>query len=71
MLQELKLGSSTYYKWIHELECKDDPALIAKIREIQERENFNVGYVRMSHLLEREGFSYKVNPKKTLRIMRE
>lgn len=71
MLQELKLGSSTYYKWTHEPECKDDPALIAKIREIQERENFNVGYVRMSHLLEREGFPYKVNPKKTLRIMRE
>ena len=71
MLQELKLGSSTYYKWTHEPECRDDPALIAKIREIQERENYNIGYVRMSHLLEREGFPYKVNPKKTLRIMRE
>lgn len=71
MFKELRLSSSTYYKWVHESKCKDDPELIAKIREIQERENYNIGYVRMSHLLEREGFAYKVNPKKTLRIMRE
>ena len=71
MLKELNLNSSTYYKWIHEPECKDDLKLIAKIREIQEREHFNIGYVRMSHLLEREGFEYKVNHKKVLRIMRE